>query len=194
MSVDFLDWDPAPTSMTDDEFYTYLEAAYQEALNDPEAAAYIDVTEIALQVHSDLFEAYYLDLDVRGNVTDLEIKGIEVMRQALSCYRLLHAREYCERAIKLLTKTKTSEMSEEELEQWTRTLAEGYEDLMPLDEVEPLVRTTLAGIGLPTTFKEFEDYEGNRCRIKLNLDACTLASDSVVARLLAALVAWENRA
>jgi hypothetical protein len=54
--------------MTDDEFDTYLEAAYQEALNDPEADADIDVTEIALQVHSDLFEAYYLDLDVRGDV------------------------------------------------------------------------------------------------------------------------------
>jgi hypothetical protein len=54
--------------MTDDEFDTYLEAAYQEALNDPEADADIDVTEIALQVHSDLLGAYYLDLDVRGDV------------------------------------------------------------------------------------------------------------------------------
>jgi hypothetical protein len=194
MSVDFLDWDPAPTSMTDDEFYTYLEAAYQEALNDPEAAAYIDVTEIALQVHGDLFEAYYLDLDVRGNVTDLEIKGIEAMRQALSCYRLLHAREYCERAIKLLTKTKTAELSKEAIEDRARTLAEAHKDLMPLDEVEPLVRTTLGGLGLPTTFEEFEDYERNRCRIKLNMDACTLASDSVFGKLRAALAAWENRA
>jgi hypothetical protein len=180
--------------MTDDEFDTYHEAAYQEALNDPEADADIDVTEIALQVHSDLFEAYYLDLDVRGNVTDLEIKGIEAMRQALSCYRLLHAREYCERAIKLLTRTKTSELSEEAIEDRARTLAEAHKDLMPLDEVESLVRTTLAGLGLPATFEEFEDYEGNRCRIKLNLDACMIASDSVFGKLQAALAAWENRA
>jgi hypothetical protein len=180
--------------MTDDEFDTYLEAAYQEALNDPEADADIDVTEIALQVHSDLFEAYYLDLDVRGDVTDLEIKRIEAMRQALSSYQLLHAREYCERAIKLLTKTKASELSKEAIEDRARTLAEAHKDLMPLDEVEPLVRTTLGGLGLPTTFEEFEDYERNRCRIKLNMDACTLASDSVFGKLRAALAAWENRA
>ena len=73
--------------MTDDEFDTMLEAAYQEALNDPQADDDIDMTEIALQVHGDLFEAYYLNLDVRGNVTDLEIRRIEAMRQALSCYR-----------------------------------------------------------------------------------------------------------
>jgi hypothetical protein len=93
---------PSRASMTDDEFDTMLEAAYQEALNDPEADDDIDVSEIALQVYGDLFDAYYLNLDVRGNVTDLEIRRIEAMRQALSCYRLLHAREYCERAIKQL--------------------------------------------------------------------------------------------
>ena len=185
---------PSRASMTDDEFDTMLEAAYQEALNDPQADDDIDMTEIALQVHGDLFEAYYLNLDVRGNVTDLEIRRIEAMRQALSCYRLLHAREYCERAIKLLTRTKTSELSEEAIEDRARTLAEAHKDLMPLDEVESLVRTTLAGLGLPATFEEFEDYEGNRCRIKLNLDACMIASDSVFGKLQAALAAWENRA
>jgi hypothetical protein len=116
------------------------------------------------------------------------------MRQALSSYQLLHAREYCERAIKLLTKTKASELSKEAIEDRARTLAEAHKDLMPLDEVEPLVRTTLGGLGLPTTFEEFEDYERNRCRIKLNMDACTLASDSVFGKLRAALAAWENRA
>jgi hypothetical protein len=178
--------------MTDDEFDALLEAAFQEALNDPEAYADFDTAEIALQVHRDLCEAYYLDLDVRGNVTDLETKRIEAMRQALSCFRLLHAREYCQRAIKLMTNTKTSELSKQE--ELARILAEAHKDLMPLDEVEPWARATLAGLGLPTTFREFEDYDGNRCRIKLDMDACTLASDSVFGRLQAALTAWDERA
>jgi hypothetical protein len=179
--------------MTDDEFDALLEAAFQEALNDPEAYADIDTTEIALQVHRDLFEAYYLDLEVRGDASDLEIKRIEAMRQALSCYHLLHARDYCVQALTLLTKMKTSKLSEEALEQWARTLAEGYKDLEPLDEVEHLARATLASLGLPPTIEEFEDYDGNRCRIKLNMDACTLVSDSVFGKLQAALTAWENR-
>lgn len=177
--------------MTDDEFDTLLEAAYQETLNDPESDADIDMTEIALQVHRDLCEAYYLDLDVRGNVTDLETKRIEAMRQALSCFRLLHAREYCQRAIKLMTNTKTSELSKQE--ELARILAEAHKDLMPLDEVEPLARATLAGLGLPTTFREFEDFDGNRCRIKLDIDACTLASDDVFDKLQTALAGWKER-
>jgi hypothetical protein len=40
--------------MTDDEFDALFEAAYQEALNDPETDAEIDIAEIALQAHSDL--------------------------------------------------------------------------------------------------------------------------------------------
>jgi hypothetical protein len=99
------------------------------------------------------------------------MKRIEAMRQALSCYHLLHARDYCVQALTLLTKMETSELSEEALEQWARTLAEGYKDLEPLDEVEPLARATLASLGLPPTIEEFEDYYGNRCRIKLNMDA-----------------------
>ena len=191
MERDFLI--PSRASMTDDEFNALLEAAFQEALNDPEAYADIDTTEIALQVHRDLSEAYCLDLDVRGNVIDLEIKQIEAMRQALGCYRLLHARDYCVRALTLLTKMKTSELSEEALENWALTLAEAYKDLEPLNEAEPLARATLAGLGLPPTIEEFEDYDGNRCRIKLNLDRCTLASDSVFGKLQAALVAWNER-
>ena len=191
MERDFLI--PSRASMTDDEFDTLVEAAYQEALNDPEADADIDMTEIALQVHGDLFEAYYLDLDVRGDVTDLEIKRIEAMRQALSSYQLLHAREYCERAIKLLIKTKTFELSKEAIEDRARTLAEAHKDLTPLDEIEPLARKTLDGLGLPVTIEEFENYDGNRCRIKLDIDACTLASDNVFGKLQAALAGWKER-
>lgn len=126
------------------------------------------ITEIALQVHSDLLEAYYSDLEVRENITALEVKRIEATKQALCCYHLLHARERCEQALAILTEIKTSELSKEALEERAGTLTEVHTDLMPLDEVDPLARMTLAGLGLPATIAEFEDYDGNRCRIKLN--------------------------
>jgi hypothetical protein len=184
---------PSRASMTDDEFDTILEAAYQEALNDPEADADIDMTELALQVHGDLLEGYYLDVDVRGDATDLELKLIKAMRQALSCYHLLYARRLCEQGITLLTKTKTSELSEVEIEDRYLILAEAYKDLAPLDEIEPLAHKTLDGLGLPAPIEEFENHDGNRCRIKLDMDVCTLASDDVFGKLQAALAAWKER-
>jgi len=115
------------------------------------------------------------------------------MRQALCCYHLLYARRLCEQGITLLTKTKTSELSEVELEDRYLTLAEAYKDLAPLDEIEPLARKTLDGLGLPATIEEFENYDGNRCRIKLDIDACTLASDDVFGKLQEALAVRKER-
>ena len=166
---------------------------FRKPLNDPEAYADIDTTEIALQVHGDLIEGYYLDLDVRGDATDLELKLIKAIRQALSCYHLLYARRLCEQGITLLTKTKTSELSEVEIEDRYLILAEAYKDLAPLDEIEPLAHKTLDGLGLPATIEEFENHDGNRCRIKLDMDACMLASDDVFGKLQAALAAWKER-
>ena len=101
------------------------------------------------------------------------------MRQALCCYHLLYARRLCEQGINLLTKTKTSELSEVELEDRYLTLAEAYKDLAPLDEIEPLARKTLDGLGLPVTIEEFENYDGNRCRIKLDIERI-LKTDELV--------------
>jgi hypothetical protein len=173
--------------MTDAEFDVLLEAAYQEAKNDPEVDDVIDMTGIALQVHSDLLQTYHSELHVRGNVTEIEIKRIEAVRQALCCYYLLFARKALEQGLALLTKTKTSELSKEELVYLTRILVETHKDLEPLDEIEPLARKTLVGIGLPATIEEFEEFNGNRYRIKLNMDACTLASDNAVDKLQAVL-------
>ena len=179
--------------MIDDEFDTLFEAAYQEALNDLGTDADIDMTALALQAHSYLFEAYYSDRDVREGVTDLEMKRVEAMRQALSCYQLLHARKGYEDILALLNKTTTTALTEKENEDRANVLLETQKVLMSLDEVEPLARMTLAGLGLPTTIAEFKDYDGNRCRIKLNMDACTLASDSVFDKLQAALLAAAKK-
>ena len=134
--------------MTDDEFDTLLEAAYQETINDPESDADIDMTEIALQVHGDLIEGYYLDLDICEETPPTWSSSRKAIRQALSCYHLLYARRLCKQGIILLTKTKTSEFSEVELEERYLILAEAYKDLAPLDEIEPLARKTLDGVGL----------------------------------------------
>lgn len=126
---------------------------------------------------------------MRGEVTDLEIKRIEAMRQALCCYRLLFSRQLLEQGLTLLNNTPTTAFTEKEIRDRAHRLAQLHKGLMPLDEVEPLARRTLAGLGLPTTIEEFEDYDGNRCRIKLNMDACNLASDSVFDKLRAVLAA-----
>jgi hypothetical protein len=61
------------------------------ALNDPEGDPDIDPAGLALNVHADLLETYYSQLYVRGEVSDLEAKKIETVKQALLCYRLLLA-------------------------------------------------------------------------------------------------------
>jgi hypothetical protein len=45
----------------------------------------------------------------------------------------------------------------------------------------------LAGVGLPTTIEEFEESDGNRYRIKLNMNSCILASDDAVEKLQSVL-------
>jgi hypothetical protein len=174
--------------MTDDEFDALFEAACQQALNDPEADGDIDRTKIALQIHGHLLKTYCLELDVRGGVTSPDIKRIEAIRHALCCYNLLHVSKLYEQLLMLLTAMKTSELFEEELKDRVRDLTVLHKHLISLDEIEPLARKTLAGLGLPATIEEFEDYR-NRRRIKLNMDVCTLASDRVFDKLQTALAA-----
>jgi hypothetical protein len=173
--------------VTDDEFDTLLEAAFREALHDPEADDDIDMTDVALGVHGDLLEAFHSELCVRWGVTDLEIKRIAAMRQALCCYSLLNAKKNYESWLRFLSTMQTTTLTKELIQDRTRILAEVHKNLVPLDEVESLARRTLAGLGLPTTIQEFEDYDGNRCRIKLDIDACSLASDSEYSKLAATL-------
>jgi hypothetical protein len=175
--------------MTDEEFDILLEAAFQEAANDPESDPDMDPTDLALDVHSDLLETNYSDLYVRGKVSDLEIQKIEAMKQAIVCYRLLLASRNFQQWITLLNNTPTTELNEKEMQDRARVLQQAHTNLIPLDEVEPFARETLAGLGLSTTIEEFEDFEGNNYRIKLDIQACTLASESVLGKLTAAVAA-----
>jgi hypothetical protein len=86
--------------MTDQEFNTLLEAAFYEDANDRDGMTPEFLSDIALRVHRDLLETHGLELQTRGSVTDLEIKQIEAMKQALLAYNLLSAQRHAQTAVR----------------------------------------------------------------------------------------------
>jgi hypothetical protein len=85
-----------------------------------------------------------------------------------------------------------SELSDAKREQAVESMKITHTFLIHLDNAEPFARQTLAGLGLPTSIEEFEEYDGNNCRIKIDIRSCTLASDSVVRETESAMKAVAN--
>jgi hypothetical protein len=153
------------------DFDTDFEAAFQELRNDPQESE-LDIVDLALKVHRDRLIAYQAEIDVRGSVGDLEIKGAEAYRQALLAYTVLYVRRLYELQIMVLTRTHLS--TEEGLKGRADVLKTLYTELSPLDHVESLARQTLIGLGLPGTIDEFAAYDGNCCRMDIDLSFCVL--------------------
>lgn len=179
--------------MDDNEFDVDFESAWREAINDPGREPDLDPTDIALEVHADRLEARQAYLCTRGSVTEDEIKEVEARRQAYAAYMVLMAVECCERGLTMLSKTDPSKLSDEKKIQRAETLTELYETLLPLDDLEPLARQILSGLGLPTTIDEFEDFDGNKCRINLNLASCKLAPAELFDKFLKFYYGIEDR-
>jgi hypothetical protein len=174
--------------MTDEEFDAIIESAWQEARNNPDQDTDdMDPAELALQVHSDLFEARYHELCTRGNVTEAEVKEVMAMKQALMAYAILRAQEGYETVIAVGRCANPERLSTDARAGLSKTLVQAFTSLTPLDDAAPLARQILTGLGLPTSIEEFEDYDGNNCRIKIDYQSCVLAPDNEYDQLVAVL-------
>src|SRR6266436_9313571 len=111
-------------TMNDDEFFEYMDAAHAESLHDPEADPDIDYSELALNVHSDLLEAWHAELSTRGNVTDFEIEQLQATKLAIMAYRILQSGRYLETALEVAKCCKVEELSNDQRQRLVNNLTE----------------------------------------------------------------------
>jgi hypothetical protein len=153
-----------------ESFDADFEAAWREAKTDMGRDPNEGPEDIALEVHEDRLVRLHSELYVRGNVTEAELKAIEAMRQALAALHILQAIDGFE------TIEGPTDVNR---------------DLAVLDNVKDEAVDVLAGLGLPATWDDFIDYNGNRCRIEIHLDSCILASQNQINLLMEAMRAIQ---
>jgi hypothetical protein len=99
-------------------------------------------------------------------------------QQAFFCYNVLRLSYHYENAFNLVQATfKHGDLAPTEKQNTADLATESFTHLCTIDDFKREAERILVGLGLPSTWDEFSAYNGNRCRIQINLDVAKPASE-----------------